>query len=69
MVMDGDLQDYPEDIPLLYAKLWEGHEAVYGVKERKNESALPNVFSRTRVRLMNALSDYNVDFNTACSAS
>jgi glycosyltransferase involved in cell wall biosynthesis len=65
VVMDGDLQDQPEDIPLLYAKLREGHEVVYGVKERKNESAVRNFFSRTMVRLMNSLSDYDVDFNTS----
>jgi glycosyltransferase involved in cell wall biosynthesis len=65
VVMDGDLQDHPEDIPLLHAKLREGHEVVYGVKERKNESALRNLFSRTMVRLMNSLSDYDIDFNTS----
>ena len=65
VVMDGDLQDHPEDISLLYAKLREGHEVVYGIKERKNESALRNLFSRTIVRLMNSLSDYDVDFNTS----
>jgi glycosyltransferase involved in cell wall biosynthesis len=63
--MDGDLQDQPEDIPLLYAKLREGHEVVYGVKERKNESAVRNFFSRAMVWLMNSLSDYDVDFNTS----
>jgi polyisoprenyl-phosphate glycosyltransferase len=47
--MDGDLQDHPEDIPLLYAKLREGHEVVYGVREWKNESALRNLVSRTFV--------------------
>ena len=65
VVMDGDLQDQPEDIPLLYARLREGHDVVYGVKERKNESALRNLFSRMIVRLMNRLSDYDVDFNTS----
>jgi polyisoprenyl-phosphate glycosyltransferase len=65
VVMDGDMQDYPEDIPLLYGKLQEGHDVVYGVKARKNESALRNVFSRTFLRLMKALSDYDVDFNTS----
>jgi polyisoprenyl-phosphate glycosyltransferase len=65
VVMDGDLQDYPEDIPVLYAKLQEGYEVVYGVKERKNESALRNLCSRTVVRLINSLSDYDVDFNTS----
>jgi dolichol-phosphate mannosyltransferase len=65
VVMDGDLQDHPEDIPLLYAKLREGHEVVYGVKERKNESGLRNLFSRPFVRLMTGLSDYDVAFNTS----
>ena len=65
VVMDGDLQDHPEDVPLLYAKLREGHDVVYGVKERKNESALRNLFSRAIVRLMNGLSDYDLDFNTS----
>jgi polyisoprenyl-phosphate glycosyltransferase len=65
VVMDGDLQDYPEDIPLLYAKLQEGYEVVYGVKKRKNQSALRNLCSRTVVRLINSLSDYDVDFNTS----
>jgi polyisoprenyl-phosphate glycosyltransferase len=65
VVMDGDLQDYPEDIPVLYAKLQEGYEVVYGVKKRKNESALRNLCSRTVVRLINSLSDYDVDFNTS----
>ena len=65
VVMDGDLQDHPEDIRHLYAKLREGYEVVYGVKERKNESALRNLFSRIMVRLMNSLSDYDIDFNTS----
>jgi len=65
IVMDGDLQDYPEDIPLLYSKLRDGHEVVYGIKQRKNESAWRNLFSRTFLRLMKGLSDYDVDFNTS----
>lgn len=35
VMMDGDLQDRPEEIPALYAKLREGYDVVYG--ERRNE--------------------------------
>lgn len=64
VIMDGDLQDYPEDIPKLYAKLCEGYDIVYGRKQRKNESAVRNFFSRTFVRVLRWLSDYRMDFNT-----
>ena len=44
---------------------------VYGVKERKNESALRNWFSRTIVRLINSLSHSATTPTStpACSAS
>lgn len=64
VVMDGDLQDYPEDIPLLYKKYKEGFDVVYGIKERKNESEMRNLFSRTFVKVLNKFSDYKFDFNT-----
>jgi len=64
VIMDGDLEDYPEDIPKLYNKLQEGYDVVYGVRERKNESSLRNLFSKSFVRLLNILSDYKLDHNT-----
>jgi len=64
VIMDGDLQDYPEDIPKLYAKLREGYDVVYGTKEQKNESSLRNLFSKIFLRLLRLLSDYDMDFNT-----
>lgn len=33
--MDGDLQDYPEDIPKLYNKTNEGYDVVLGIKDKK----------------------------------
>src|SRR5262249_20787384 len=33
-VMDGDLQDPPEVLPLFLAKLREGHDVVYAVREQ-----------------------------------
>jgi dolichol-phosphate mannosyltransferase len=65
VVMDGDLQDCPEDIPKLYERLQAGFDVVYGVKEKKNDSALRNFFSRRFVAVMNALSDQRLDHNTS----
>lgn len=64
VIMDGDLQDYPEDIVKLYEKYKEGYDIVYGVKERKNDSFVRNIFSKIFKRLINYLSDNKIDFNT-----
>ena len=65
VIMDGDLQDYPEDIPLLYAKLQEGYDIVYAVKESKNDSLFRNLSSRLFNSLMNRLSDVQIDSNSS----
>jgi len=65
VIMDGDLQDYPEDIPKLYERLQEGFDIVYGVKEKTNPSAIRNLLSSLFTRVMNYLSDSNLSFNTA----
>ena len=64
-LMDGDLQDYPEDIPKLYARMRDGFDVVYGIKEKKNDSMIRNLLSKTFVRLMNRLSDYKVEHNSS----
>jgi dolichol-phosphate mannosyltransferase len=38
LVMDGDLQDRPEEIPRLLAKLQEGYDVVYAQRIRRKES-------------------------------
>lgn len=65
VVMDGDLQDHPEDIPKLWDRVDEGYDVVYGVKERKNESFVRNLYSKLFVRLINKLSDQPVLHNTS----
>lgn len=64
LIMDGDLQDYPEDIPILYHTYREGYDVVYATKEIKNESRLRNFFSASFIRILNKLSDFRLDFNT-----
>jgi dolichol-phosphate mannosyltransferase len=65
VLMDGDLQDLPEDIPKLYARMNEGFDVVYAAKQQKNESAIRNALSMTFVRLVNWLSDQKIQHNTA----
>ena len=65
VLMDGDLQDYPEDIPKLHSRMLEGFDVVYGIKEKKNDSMIRNIFSKVFVRVMNRLSDYRVEHNTS----
>ncbi len=65
VIMDGDLQDRPEDIPALLAELRNGYDIVYGVKERKNDSPFRNFCSRAFLRLVTRLSDHKIEFNTS----
>jgi glycosyltransferase involved in cell wall biosynthesis len=37
ILMDGDLQDPPEEIPKLYAKYREGFELVYGIRRERQD--------------------------------
>lgn len=65
VIMDGDLQDYPEDIPLLYEEYKKGFDVVYGIKKKKNDSIINNVFSKTFLSLLGRVSDYDLDYNTS----
>jgi glycosyltransferase involved in cell wall biosynthesis len=40
VTMDGDLQNDPADIPLLLAKLAEGYDAVFGLREKRQDKLL-----------------------------
>lgn len=64
VIMDGDLQDYPEDIPRLYAAMQQGYDIVYGEKERKNDSSLRNLLSSAFLRVLAFLSDQPLEYNT-----
>lgn len=65
VLMDGDLQDHPEDISKLHARLQEGFDVVYGIKARKDEGFLRNMFSKAFVAVLNRLSDYPIEHNTS----
>jgi len=65
VIMDGDLQDFPEDIPILYKKILEGFDVVYAEKEYKNESSIRNVYSKLFNKIIKNLSDLNGQPNSS----
>jgi polyisoprenyl-phosphate glycosyltransferase len=57
LVMDGDLQDRPEEIPRLVAKLQEGFDVVYAQRVRRKEGTLLRTAYFLFYRLITSLSE------------
>jgi glycosyltransferase involved in cell wall biosynthesis len=56
VTMDDDLQNRPEDIPLLIAKLSEGYDVVYGTPHKESHGLLRNLASKiTKVVLQKSM--------------
>ena len=65
VVIDVDLQDPPEVIPALYAKLREGYEVVYARRlSRQGEALLKRVLAYVAYRVINGLSDVHIPRDT-----
>lgn len=45
ILMDGDLQDPPEEIPRLYQKFKEGYDIVYGIRKERHDPFLKRLTS------------------------
>lgn len=60
ILLDGDLQDPPELIAEFYARWREGFDVVYGVRTRRQASALWNVAYKVFYRAFRALSYVSV---------
>ena len=57
VIMDGDLQDRPEEIPKLYAKAIEGFDIVLALRGRRKDSYLKRIYSWGFYRVFSYLSD------------
>jgi glycosyltransferase involved in cell wall biosynthesis len=68
--MDGDLQHYPEDIPLLLTRLQEGYDLVSGWRKKRVDNAILRRFpSRIANWMMSRISGVNLhDFGTTFKA-
>jgi dolichol-phosphate mannosyltransferase len=56
VLLDGDLQDPPELIPLFYAKWREGHDVVYGRRNQREGSRTFALLARLFYRIFRAAS-------------
>jgi polyisoprenyl-phosphate glycosyltransferase len=45
VLMDGDLQDPPEEIPKLYEKFKEGFDIVYGIRQQRHDTFFKKISS------------------------
>lgn len=65
VVIDVDLQDQPELIGQMYAKLNEGYEAVYAKRRsRKGETLVKRIISHLGYTIINKLSDVQIPRDT-----
>jgi glycosyltransferase involved in cell wall biosynthesis len=65
VVIDVDLQDQPELIEQMYAKLREGYEVVYAKRRsRQGETLMKRIISHVGYTLINKLSDVQIPRNT-----
>ena len=62
VVMDCDLQDMPEEIPLLYAKALEGNEIVVAQFEERKESVLQQFTSKIFWNVLSWLAGIQFDY-------
>lgn len=61
VIMDGDLQDRPEDIPSLYRKAKEGHEVVLARKVNKETPLFQVITSWLFYKIFNFFTGMNYD--------
>ncbi len=65
VIIDADLQDPPELIPALYAKLREGYEVVYAKRRsRQGESAAKKLTAKVFYRLLRAMTHIEIPVDT-----
>jgi polyisoprenyl-phosphate glycosyltransferase len=65
VVIDVDLQDQPELIEQMYAKLSDGYEVVYAKRRsRKGETLVKRIISHVGYTLINKFSDVQIPRNT-----
>lgn len=63
ILMDGDLQDQPEEIPKLWEKMQEGYDLVYGIRKVKKDSFVKRLNSSLFWWFLNKLSGIDIPRN------
>jgi len=63
VVMDGDLQDPPEEIPKLYARFKDGFDLVYAIRQQRHDPLMKRINSQVFWRTMNLVSGLHMPPN------
>ena len=64
VIMDGDLQDPPEELPRFLDKWREGYDVVYAIRTKRKEGLLKRFAYSCFYRLLNMVSDINIPLDS-----
>lgn len=64
IIMDGDLQDPPEEIPKFLNKWREGYQVVYAIRRKRKESFFKKVSYKLFYRLLSLISDIRIPLDS-----
>jgi glycosyltransferase involved in cell wall biosynthesis len=64
VLMDGDLQDQPEEIPKLYAHFLKGFDVVFGIRRERKHTLLKIITSRLFILFINKITGSEVPINS-----
>lgn len=64
ILMDGDLQDPPEEIPKLYEKIKDGYDIVYAIRETRDDSRGKKFSSKLFHRVFQIVAKVDIDPNS-----
>lgn len=64
VIIDGDLQDPPEAIPLFVAKWREGFGIVYGVRKSRSDGVIKKSVAALFYRMLRKIADINIPIDS-----
>ncbi len=64
VIMDGDLQDPPEELPRFLDKWREGYHVVFAIRQKRKEPFLKKLAYRSFYRLLKMISDINIPLDS-----
>ena len=64
IIMDGDLQDPPEELPRFLEKWREGYEVVYAIRTQRKESFFKRMAYKVFYRMLRMISDIKIPLDS-----
>lgn len=63
-IIDGDLQDPPELLPVFYAKMKEGFDVVYGIRKKRKEHFIKRMLYHIFYRIQRIVSSIDIPLDS-----